>query len=579
MSKATPQVQSPPKIIKPEDLTIDDLRHLSKDDFALWALTSGAQVDNNPVEFDNHRYLLPIYADNSTEIVWQKAAQLGATVYMLMRTLWWLYIHQGRKAGLYMPNKELVDNTSKDRLTPLIRSIPPIAEVTNPEDKLGLRSVGSSSFYMFHLGGKSSKDSVPLDYISFDEIRLCRDEDVDQALERVSHSPHKFKVFMSTCGIPDQDVHLRFTDGTQHIWLSQCGCPDGCDLARTFPDCVVADDPRHPDPYLRCPKCKYVIKDPQNGRYVPHNPSADYNSYNVSQLVSKFISLKEIWRTWQRTRNTSEFYNAKLGLPYVDEDSRGVTRDQLDAAVDSTQVWARPKTKNDYTSMGVDQGAGYCVAVIADNTGSKKRIRHVEVIEQDNPEYIEPSGNKVSPFKRLGELMDEFNVRICVVDSMPNMNDALQFAQRFPARVFLAYYSKDSKEVVSWQDRSRTKPTVRKAGPLLKFKYVAQLGRFPALDFALGEWAGGNVVMPPPEALRQMAFDEKTTQLTPMSPAHRLQDHMLRLIRRFRIVNEETGDGKWEWIYTGGDPHLAHAMTYCFIGLERMRRAVIYTFG
>src|SRR5689334_7496284 len=109
-------IKSP--IIKPEDITVETLRHMSSDSFIMWCLTSGAKVDHNEVEFDNHRYLIPLYSDNSTHIVWQKAAQLGATVYMLLRVLWWLENHPGRKAGLYFPTKEGVENLSKDRLTP-----------------------------------------------------------------------------------------------------------------------------------------------------------------------------------------------------------------------------------------------------------------------------------------------------------------------------------------------------------------------------------------------------------------------------------------------------------------------------
>lgn len=60
---------------KPEDMTLDDLRYMSKDSFPMWVLTSGIKMDGNMIDFDNHRYLLPIYADQSKEIVWRKAAQ------------------------------------------------------------------------------------------------------------------------------------------------------------------------------------------------------------------------------------------------------------------------------------------------------------------------------------------------------------------------------------------------------------------------------------------------------------------------------------------------------------------------
>jgi hypothetical protein len=572
------EIHTPKKIIKPEDITLNDLHSLSKDAFILWALTSGVKVDNNVVEFNNHRYLLPIYMDEHKEICWQKAAQMGATIYELLRILWWLENHQGRKAGLYFPTKEGVENLSKDRLTPLIDSCPSIKALCDENDKLGLRKIGKSSFYLYHLGGVASKDSVPLDYIAFDEVRLCSSADIDQALERVSHSKYKYKVFMSTAGMPNGDINARFLLGTQHIWLSFCGCPDGCDLARTFPDCVVVDDSRRKEPYLRCPKCKYEIKDPQFGRYVAHNPGAGYTSYHVSQLASKFISLQEVWDMWKRTTNLEEFYNAKLGLPYVDEANRGVSMEQCKASVDTDQVWGTNKKRRDYCAMGVDQGAGYCMVIIADMHENQKRIRHIELIEQNNPNYIE-GGRKITPFKRLRELMKEYNVKMCVVDAMPNINDAIAFAQEFPGRVFLAYYSKDSKEIVAWGDKVKYKPTVKKAGPLLKFKYTCILGRFASLGVSLGAWANGDVIIPAPEGLIQIAADEKTGQLSPQMPAYRLFDHLCRLIKRYRVTNEETGIGIHEWIYSGGDPHLAHAFNYCNMGLERLRRSVLYTFA
>lgn len=559
---------------------MDDLRHMSKDSFPLWCLAHGAQVDNNPIEFENHRYLLPIYADQSDEVVMAKAAQLGATVWMMLRVLWWLWSHPGRKAGLYMPNKELVDNTSADRLTPLIGSVPPIAEIADPNDKLGLRKIGKSSFYLLHLGGKSAKDSVPLDYVSFDEIRLCSDKDIDQTLERISHSPYKMKLYASTTGLPGSNIDLRFNMGTQHMWMAKCGCPDGCNLPRSFPECVVPDDPRRPgEVYLRCPKCKYEIKNPQNGRYMPHNPGADYNSYHVSQLTSHFISTKEIWDFWKRTTNKQEFYNAKLGLPYVDAENMGVTMDILKSLVKPDLPWAEANKPETKTAMGIDQGAGYIMVTISDIKDGKKRLRHVEIVEQHNTAYRGPDGAILSPFNRAAELMHEYNVGLAVVDAMPSVNDALQFARQFPGRVFLAYYAKDSKEVVQWNDRKKYKETVRKAGPLLKFKHTAVIGRFSSLDYMFGELKSGSFVIPDPQRLRQMAFDEKTNQLAPTAPCDRLFDHLCRLVKNFHETNEETGDGRWRWVYTGGDPHLAHSLNYCNIALERLKRQTIFTFA
>jgi len=580
-----PLIHVPTPVIKPEDINDDTLRYLSRDSFALWSLHMGILVDNRPLEFERHKYLLPIYADPSLEIVLVKAAQMGATVYQLLRLIWFLQQNQGTKAALYLPNKELVDNLSKDRLTPMLASCPEIYDMTDPNDKLGLRKIGASSLYLMYLEGKSSKDSVPLDYLSFDEVRLSSDQSIDQTQERLAHSDWKYRVFMSTCGYPQDSIHKRFLRGTQHVWTAHCGCSDGVDLARTFPDCVV-DDPKR-GLSLRCPKCKYTINDPQNGRYVPMNPGADVHSYHVSQLTSDFISLKEIWEFYKTTTNIAEFYNGKLGLPYVDEENRGVIMDQLMACVDESLDWG-PAKRNEGCAMGVDQGAGYVVAVIGDIADNgKKRIRHIEIIENNNPRYMD-NGKKVTPFLRLRELMKEFNVRICVVDAMPNSNDALSFAQDFRSRVFLAWYQRDAKHVVQWGDKKKSGESIRKAGSFLKFKYTVVLARYLSLGAMLGGWSDGKYICPHPDGLVQICRDTDgittgengaTHQLMPEPVCRRLFSHMCRLIKQFKVTNEETGEGRHDWIYTGGDPHLAHAMNYLNVGLERLGQRVLYTFA
>lgn len=571
-----PDIIRLPKRVQPEDITLDDLKRLSDESFALWTQTSGVEIDGNKIDFDKHRYLLPIYMCEDVEMVWRKAAQLGATSYLLLRLIHWLHTHQGRKAGLYFPTKEGVENLSKDRLTPILDSIPELNGTIDPSDKLGLRKIGKSSLYLFHLGGVASKDSVPLDFVAFDEVRLCKAQDIDQAQYRVQHSPFKYKIFMSTCGMPNSDIDARFQMGTQHVWLSKCGCEDGCNLATSFPDCVV-DDKKRGKLYLRCPKCRYVINDPQNGRYVSHNPGADYTSFAVSALVSKYVSLKDLWSTYNRTTNKAEFMNASLGLPFIDEENRGVTKAQLDSCVDPNLDWATPgKASN--LAMGVDVGGGYCYVIIADMSDSKKRIRHVEIIETENPAYME-AGKRISPFKRLRQLMRDYKIQLCVIDAMPNYDMVLEFAQEFPGKVFASFYAKEARDVVTWSDKPKTKISLKKAGPLLKFKHYCILSRYISMDVALGEWAKQHVICPDPDRLVQMAFDEKTKNLQPEAVMRRAQSMFMRLVKRFHVTNEDTGEGRHEWIYSGGDPHFAHAWNYCNIALERLRRGVIFTFG
>lgn len=568
-----------PVKFSPEDITVDDLNHLSKDSFALWCLTSGVKPDHNDFDFDNHRYLLPIYMDMGSEIVVRKAAQTGLSVWSMLRVLYWLEVHQGRKAGYYVPTQELAQGMSKDRLQPLMDSCASIRAIADSGDKLNLKKVGESSLYFNHIGGSASKDSVPLDYLTFDEVRLMNTKDVFQTSHRIAHSPYKMKTYVSTVGMEGDTIDMFFQQGSRSSWVSRCGCSNGCNLATTFPECVVKDDSKRPGEfYFRCPKCRWEIVDPQNGYYLREDTSAEFNSYHMSQLISKYRTLKDIWREYTTTTNKSEFFNSCLGLPYVDSENVGVTREQMDSLINEDLRWARDESERPVTAMGIDQGAGYVMCVIADynKDKTKKRLRHVEIVEINNPYYSQYK----DPYERVDEIMSEFNVDICVTDAMPNVNSALAFAQRHPRKVFLAYYSEGQKEVVQWLDRQRAKEGVRKAGPFLKFKYVASVGRYPALSFSLGELAQGNWQFPNPHGLLQKCIGEKSGIVETDAPALRLIEHNCKLVRNWKELDADTGSGKWRWVYGGGqDPHLAHAMNYCNIALERLRKQTCFTFA
>ncbi|NJL54114.1 hypothetical protein HC928_02360 [bacterium] len=175
--------------------------------------------------------------------------------------------------------------------------------------------------------------------------------------------------------------------------------------------------------------------------------------------------------------------------------------------------------------------------------------------------------------------MKEFNVQLCVVDAMPNYDMVLEFAQDFHGKVFAAFYAKEARDAISWSDKPKTKLTLKKAGPLLKFKHYCILSRFLSMDIALGEWSKTNVICPDPDKLVQMCLDEKTKMIQPEAVMNRAFSMFMRLVKQFHITNDETGEGRHQWIFSGGDPHFAHAWNYCNVALERLRRSTAWTFA
>jgi hypothetical protein len=567
------------------EATSAQIQALSCSNFALWCATSGVKIDGKPFDFDGHRYMLPMYLDDNRDITLAKAAQMGATSYLLLRLVWFTRFHQ-IKAGLFFPTSDAVRNLSKDRLGPMFDAHSDLrASLVDHSDSLALKQIrnihgGISSLYMLYLGGQASKDSVPLDMIAFDEVRLVSETDVDQALERISHSSYKYKLFMSTMSMPNRDIDKRFQQGKQFYWHVICRCPDGFIPSDVFPDCIVDSGS---EVYLRCPRCKTRIVDPQNGRYIAHNPKAEANSYHISQLISKFISPKEIWEVYKKTSNKKEFYNAKLGRAWVDAENQPVTDMILESSVNNDLKWSFEMTdkekKKGIFAMGVDQHFGNVyVVIMKKGPDGKHEICHFEVVDRGNPRYYE-NGTDVTPFKRLYELMTEFNIGICIIDAQPNINEAQDFCRYFPGRAFMAFYGESGQDQIKWMDRVKHKETVRKGGKEIKLKWQCMLNRYQSLDMTLRMFGEGMIKMPPPSKLVQVVLNPESNRFEAEDIVKtRLWEHLKSMVRQREVVNEDTGKERMTYIYTGRDPHSTHAVNFCMHAMGRAKRLPIFTF-
>ena len=390
--------------------------------------------------------------------------------------------------------------------------------------------------------------------------------------------------------VHNSDISSRFAQGTQLTFHSVCNCSTPVILPETFPDCVVERKKKDGtmETYYRCPKCKYRINDVQNGNYIAHNPSASYNSYSVSQLNSSHIKPADLFAFFKSTTNMKEFYNGKLGMPYVDENARPITDDVFNACIDETLHWQMDLPSHRVSgscAMGVDQHSGNVyVTLLKRGKEGKKDIVHLEIVDDQNPiywKYSEKFGRDVpvSPFVRLHEIMTEFNVGMCVIDLMPNANEAMALARAFPGKVFTAIYRDTGQDMVSWADRPTSKQSTKKGSHYIKNKYQVTLNRYLTLDYSLKLWVDGVIAIPPVGKLLPLVKSRKKEDngrfiATPIALI--LRDHLKCLVREEQVVDEATGKVKNVFIYLGQDPHSAHATNYACIAIERLRTGAFF---
>jgi hypothetical protein len=108
--------------------------------------------------------------------------------------------------------------------------------------------------------------------------------------------------------------------------------------------------------FFVCPRCGAIITDPQDGRFIPHNPGADRIGYHFSQLLSPRVTPSALVRKWEARVDPKTFYNRVLGLPYTDPASQPVSPADLRAAQRPDLRWGPlPAGSPDPAFMGVDQ--------------------------------------------------------------------------------------------------------------------------------------------------------------------------------------------------------------------------------
>jgi len=95
--------------------------------------------------------------------------------------------------------------------------------------------------------------------------------------------------------------------------------------------------------------------------------------------------------------------------------------------------------------MGIDQMGAFNVVILKQRLpDNRQAVIHVEAIYSDNP------------FARCDTLMEHYGVAVCVVETLPNYNDAKRFAGRHKGRVYLAGYSDLADDMLHWGDAKLT---------------------------------------------------------------------------------------------------------------------------
>jgi hypothetical protein len=529
----------------------------------------GLKVDGHPLRLDDRPAMRWVYDQipstpeeaNKKRLIIQKAAQVGFTVFEILALLYMGLKFGNISIGFYLPDRTLASIKSQERFMPIVRTVPVAYDKilassgrAGGEGNVLIRNMGEARYYFMHISGTLT-ESVPLDVVSFDEVQEMSVADMEKTSERMSASSIRYTLMGSTANWEEADINFWYLTGTQHQFWTDCPrCGGKQVLDEHFPDCIKFNDVEQLYMYV-CNECEGWITDPQQGEWLAKFPDARDQSLHFPQTLSVTITPGEIIRSYFTATDMKNFFNRKLGKPYTDPTQVPMNMAVLNAAVDEgRKLGVQWKHNGRNTFAGIDQMGSFSTMIVGERleTGHLAII-HVEEIYTDDP------------FARSSEIMEQYGVVVCVLEQLPNLNDARRFAKKHEGKVFLINYKDMTDNFVEWNDDPLNKAD-RKTADEERMKYTVSVDQFRAMSEAFGKIKHKQVVFPDPDGLVQEVNDKGVKSLQPM--LRRVFKHFMSTAL-ITVKDEEQHKYRRKVVKVGIDPHHSYSFMMLVVAFCR----------
>lgn len=543
----------------------------------------GLKVDGHPFCLDDRPAMAWIYDQIPSTVqeafrktlVLMKCAQVGFTVMEMLAVIYLGLRFQPMTIGMFLPDMGLAGLKSSERFMPIVRTVPEVHRLMTMDDPNGngrrsgegnvrTRRIGEAMFVFSWTSGRATTESIPMDCLSFDEVQEMTLEQMEKTRERLSASRLRYTLMGSTANWPDSDIHHWYKLGSQHEFETECPhCLATKPLDQYFPDCIKYDAEAHKYRYV-CHACGGWIDDPQRGQWVAKNPDAELGdspirSIHFPQFLSPTITPGDIIFAYNTATDMKNFFNRKLGKPYLDPSLVPVTLEHLSHCVEVGKRYnVRWKQRARNTFMGIDQMGNFNVVVIKERlpTGHQAIIHVEEVYSGD-------------PFARCSELMDIYGVACCVVEINPNYNDAKRFSQRHLGKVFICdSFGKVNEGMIVWGDQGKLSRSDARLSDEAQDRYTLKMDQYKCMQVSMNRFLGENpgCLLPDPQGLVQEVIEKGVKQLQPVLP--RMFTHLTKTAL-VAEKDEETNAFKRSVKKIGIDPHFSYANMLCDVAWSR----------
>ena len=454
----------------------------------------------------------------------KKGAQVRVTTTKLLQQVHHCIYGKYRQNVLYMmPTVKQVEALAKISFDPLLGANPFLKKYMTTDTAYVKTFSGRSIYFVGaqpqKVGGSNTKDSanlrsIPCDSIQRDEIDLMDEDMVVLSKQRLRDSELKIEANYASPTYPNYGIDALYQRSTQNKWRIRCSsCGKTTCLVESFPDSIRKVDGVWRRSCVHCGSEIFV----QDGGWVPEYSDRDEVGYWIDGLLSPRIDLKLDMERYFESEGTAraEFMRSVLGIATVESSYQLTDKDVYDRCGRDTM---RMSCTTECV-MGVDVGSPMYV-VIGIRTGDDA--------------YEMVYAGSADDFQQLHDLAKKFNVRMAVLDAMPDIHASREFQQKEPYTVYRCQYS----EQMPGQPKFDGK------------EGMVRCNRNEWCDKVYDVFASRRITIP--------------------SNCQTVKDYAVQMTSTAKtmIVNPETGLQRPRWIKVGDD-HYFHATLYFLLGASR----------
>lgn len=505
----------------------DEEKQKQKNSVLYWIEQNGIRNENgDQVEFKNHRFLRKIYRDASPIQVIRKGSQIGASTMEILRAL-----HDARFWGINqiytLPTVDDVAEFVKSKVNRIIKANPCIMEGVSAKDADSVEQKQIGKAFLFFKGTYTEKEAIMLtsDRNIHDELDKSKPEVIRDYMSRMGYSAIRERRYFSTPTVPDVGVDALWGQSDQMHW--RFNCPH-CGYEQHMEWDKNLDRERK---IYVCQKCRGEITSKHvndTGWWEARYPDEPIRGYWISQMMCPWKTAKDLMQEEADAEDEQYFYNFVLGLPYIAADQK------IPQSLFLRNVTSEDAETSGWNVMGADTGDENHIII-----GNAKGVFWIGKLK-DKP-------NKTR-WEYMAELIEFYDIRVCVIDAMPWTEEALRLARRFPYRVYVNFYKDDPKmlEVVRWNDG--------KEGDDKPFEDEVKVftSRSRIIDDTVSALRRGEIKF-------AMKTDDPTFKM--------LIAHAQTMYAR--TVTNQHGQEKREWESTTGVDHAWHALLYWHAALKK----------